>query len=644
MKHTLRAFLALSLLAALCLLALVVAGWFALIVYLVGVRDVPARALFFPILIGLVGLYVVLAVTRVSSRLARTAPLGLVLPDESQARVWQRVRALAADASARPPDEIRLVPDPRITISDSPQWLGLRRGTRRLEIGVPLVLALTDAQLQAALALELGGQSTTRPGAASVVRGTDVMRRISRTLGDDPPVGRVFASATRLYLRLALPVQKRQRDEGDVMAARVAGRDVVADTLHELDAVAEDWHAFLNRYVGPAHRIGLRPRAIAEGFLDLRDDPTRRSLLAEITHDEATLVRVERIEALPADGSHDDGLPGFAFLADPDVTMATFFDRLYGEDHELTTAEWDEILTAIPQRQVEEESSLLVDAVRSAPWRGGREATLDTLADELRLGRGMELARRVSDLRTAAEQQALVGTLVGSLLGRLLLDRGLATYQRTWAGPDVLRDGTGAVVDVIGLGNRAAGSADGVTAMLEFAETHGVASTEVFRFGADNGPGPLRILGCLAPLRTGFRPVVLAPCSRGLAVLRPHGLAEWLAVGQAPFVAGTARRLFDLLSAGAPADLVQRPHAEVLPWDDVADARLAERALRGSLLTITTHDGRRRRFTVLRSTDAHGDPWDPWDAIRHFLDDRFTQKRMRTGARRTGSRVGVPGP
>ena len=330
MKHTLRAFLALSLLAALCLLALVVAGWFALIVYLVVARDVPARALFFPFLIGLVGLYVVLAVTRASARLSRTAPLGLVLPEESQARVWQRVRALAADASARPPDEIRLVPDPRITISDSPQWLGLRRGTRRLEIGVPLVLALTDAQLQAALALELGGQSATRPGAASVVRGIDVMRRISRTLGDDPPAGRVFASATRLYLRLALPVHQRQRDEGDVMAARVAGRDVVADTLHELDAVAEDWHAFLDRYVGPAHRIGLRPRAIAEGFLDLRDDPTRRSLLAEITHDEATLVRVERIEALPADGSHDDGLPGFAFLADPDVTMASFFDRLYG--------------------------------------------------------------------------------------------------------------------------------------------------------------------------------------------------------------------------------------------------------------------------------------------------------------------------
>ena len=76
MKHTLRAFLALSLLAALCLLALVLAGWFALIVYLVVVRDVPARALFFPFLIGLVGLYVVLAVTRVSSRLSRTAPSG----------------------------------------------------------------------------------------------------------------------------------------------------------------------------------------------------------------------------------------------------------------------------------------------------------------------------------------------------------------------------------------------------------------------------------------------------------------------------------------------------------------------------------------------------------------------------------------
>ena len=277
-----------------------------------------------------------------------------------------------------------------------------------------------------------------------------------------------------------------------------------------------------------------------------------------------------------------------------------------------------------------------MDAVRSAPWRGGREATLDRARRRAAgCGRGMELARRVSDRphrRRAAGARS--GALVGSLLGRLLLDRGLATYERTWAGPDVLRDGAGAVVDVIGLGNRAAGSADGVTAMLEFAETHDIASTEVFGFGAHDGPGPLRILGCLAPLQSGFTPVVLAPCSRGLAVLRPRGPAEWLAVGQAPFVAGTARKLFDLLSAGAPEDLVQRPHAEVLPWDGVAEARLAERALRRSLLTITTNDGRRRRYTVLRSTDAYGDPWDPWDAIRHFLDDRFTQKRIRTGARR----------
>ena len=421
----------------------------------------------------------------------------------------------------------------------------------------------------------------------------------------------------------------------------MAGRDVVADTLHELDAVAEDWQAFLSGYVAPAHRIGLRPRAIAEGFLDLRDDPRRRSLLAETTHDEAVLVRVERIEALPADGGHDDGLPGFALLADPDVTMVAFFDRLYGDDLALTTADWDEILTAIPRRQAEQESSLLVSALRSAPWRGGREATLGALAEELRLGRGVELVRRVSDLRADAGQQVPLGTLVGSLLGRLLLDRGRATYERTWAGTDVIRDVAGDVVDVIELGNRAAGSADGVTAMLAFAEEHGVTATEVFGFGAKDGPDALRILGCLAPIRSGFSTVLLAPCSRGLAVLRPRGAAEWLAVAQAPFVAGAARQLFELLSAGAPEDLAQRPHAEVLLWEDVADAGLAERALRRSVLTITTNDGRRRCYTMLRSTDAYGDPWDPWDAVRHFLDDRFTQQRMRAGARRTGSRVEV---
>ena len=60
-----------------------------------------------------------------------------------------------------------------------------------------------------------------------------------------------------------------------------------------------------------------------------------------------------------------------------------------------------------------------------------------------------------------------------------------------------------------------------------------------------------------------------------------------------------------------------------------------------SRVTITTNDGRRRRYTVLRSTDAYGDPWDPWDAVGHFLDDRFSRQQLRTSTRRTGSRVGV---
>ena len=197
-------------------------------------------------------------------------------------------------------------------------------------------------------------------------------------------------------------------------------------------------------------------------------------------------------------------------------------------------------------------------------------------------------------------------------------------------------------MDVVGLGNRAAGSADGVVAMLAFAEDHGVAPSEEFGFGAQDRPGPLRILGCLAPMQSGPATVILAPCTRGLAVLRPRGLAEWLAVGRAPFVAGTARKLFDLLGAVAPEDLVHRPHAEVLPWDDVADARLAERTLRRPVLTITTNDGRRRRYTVLRSTDAYGDPWDPWDAVRPLPRRQVHRQQLRTGARRTGSRVGVP--
>ena len=203
--------------------------------------------------------------TAVSARLARMAPLGLALPEESQAQLWHRVRD--PGRGARPPG--------RRTRSDWCRTRGSRSATARsgsasaaardrLEIGVPLVLALTDSQLQAALAPRVAARTAPPRPAARPSSGpaTSCAGSAARSARTRPPAG---SSPPRPGCTCGSPSRcsSDSRQEGDVSAVRVAGRDVVAGTLHELDAVAEDWHALprrVRRPGAPDRAPAARPR------------------------------------------------------------------------------------------------------------------------------------------------------------------------------------------------------------------------------------------------------------------------------------------------------------------------------------------------------------------------------------------------
>src|SRR5258705_1515010 len=82
-------------------------------------------------------------------------------------QLWHTVHELAATAKTRVPDEIVLIPMVNAAVSEDARLLGLLGGRRRLYLGVPLLQALTVAQLRAILAHELGHYSGqhTRLGA-----------------------------------------------------------------------------------------------------------------------------------------------------------------------------------------------------------------------------------------------------------------------------------------------------------------------------------------------------------------------------------------------------------------------------------------------------------------------------------------------
>lgn len=659
MTHILRALLALGLLVGFYLLALAVAVTLGLLGYAFLVQGTSGWALLVPFLLCLAAGWVVLVVLLASFRAGRRSPAGIQMSPEAQPELWSRLHALAEEVGSRPPDEVRLGPEVEVSLAESPRLLGLASGTRRLTIGVPLLLGLTRGRLTALLAHELGHASGRPTGlAVTTHRGGEALRSVLAELGGSSPAGRLFGRYVHVYFVLAGGMIRRQELEADETSARVAGRNVALAALRELAPLREGWDVYRSEYVEPAYPVGLRPRGFAEGFLDFLDDPGRQAQLAVVRERPEGVPpgsnqshppisrRVALLRALIERGPEDDPLPGFAVLSEPDATMAAFFATVYREESVLEPADWEQIGSAVSLHEVEGRARALVQAMLTAPWRRGRAVTFESVATELRGGRGAALAGRATDAQGNAEQRRMAGVLVGSLLGATLVTRGIAAYHLDWSDrTGRLLDRSGDAVDAVTLGHRAVGSEQGVLDLLAFTESHGIAPTDVLEVAGVSAAEPesARVLGCLAPVRHGLRWVVAIPCSDGLAVVRPQGLTELATLGAVVVAVETARTFAGLVQQAPLAAALERPGSELFTWDDIASARLSERFLRRPLLTLRTRSGATCRLGMLRLTDTFGDPWDPWDVMHHFLGERF-EVHTPAAERRTGSRVGVLEP
>ncbi|MGW7027342.1 M48 family metallopeptidase [Streptomyces xanthophaeus] len=83
-------------------------------------------------------------------------PAGVPVTEAQEPALWQAVREIAQQVGTRAPDEIVLVDEVNAAVSEDARLLGLRSGTRRLYLGLPLMTGLDEMQLRAVLAHEMG--------------------------------------------------------------------------------------------------------------------------------------------------------------------------------------------------------------------------------------------------------------------------------------------------------------------------------------------------------------------------------------------------------------------------------------------------------------------------------------------------------
>ena len=220
-------------------------------------------------------------------RRARDEVPGILVTPEEQPALWDLVRRLAADAGTRPPDEIRILAAVNAGVAEDTRFLGLRVLKRRMFIGAPLLTSLTEKQLIAVLAHELGHYANKDTRLAGVVvSGRDAMLRAGSHMNTEQwfqrMIAKLFRGYAKLYLRVSQAISRRQEFAADRFAADLAGSSAAASALRELPVIDAAWDLFTNRHLTVAWELGYLPATFFDGFARLRTSPELHAELEEI--------------------------------------------------------------------------------------------------------------------------------------------------------------------------------------------------------------------------------------------------------------------------------------------------------------------------------------------------------------------------
>ncbi|MEU9132283.1 M48 family metalloprotease [Kitasatospora sp. NPDC048540] len=453
-------------------------------------------------------IYPVLRVVFLTRRPEAAEGPGLPVTREEQPELWARVDRLAELTGVRGPARIRLTPDVNAGVREDTRLLGLIPGPRHLEIGVPLLIGLSRAELDAVLAHEFGhfGNQDVRLAGVTVAGRTAILHTIGtlheradrhqaeeaaeiraraedrlargRTPRDESEgsggvqraLARIFTWYAKLFFRVSESVSRRQEYAADLAAARIAGRRATASALRKIRTLGAAQDFYLRSYATIGWDAGLLPvpGQVYGGLAELLADPGRRAELAalglDLPEEQADpydshppiAQRVAAIEALPADGleSAEDGAGALALLRDPERTLAALeAATLAPAAAAKRRVDWPELVDRGHLAHAREAGQPILRALTGS----GLHGTVDALLDAVDAGRGPEIAGRLpgSERATPDALRPALRSGVARLAVLALAEAGLAHWELSWsetavlALPDGMAEGFDAALDAV---------------------------------------------------------------------------------------------------------------------------------------------------------------------------------------------------
>ncbi|WP_404957127.1 M48 family metalloprotease [Streptomyces sp. 147326] len=421
------------------------------------------------------------------------AGITVTVSEDQEPALWEAVRDVARQVGTRAPDEIVLIEDVNAAVSEESSLLGLRPGTRRLYLGLPLMMGLDEMQLRAVLAHEMGHYANfdTRltpliaRGRAQLIRTIahfhersdkkvakerarqekHAAKRIAKgrkaTIVETPGLGatyrgmaKIYTAYGNFYMRATRSTARRQELAADLASVSVAGRDSAASALRELNALDSAHGFYMSSYATLGVGAGLLPRPgqVFGGLRRLLDarsadlDELREELSTEPTspYDShpALAERVTRIEALPDDGRAGQAArPALDLLADADAALTALEQAvLTPEALALKRVDWEDL--------VHESMTLYVDQgaeeIREAFAAEGAGPRLAELLDAFDADPAVRW--RIADRFPKSEQAAaatgrtarefarpVLRRALNQLVSVELTARGAARWQLSWS-------------------------------------------------------------------------------------------------------------------------------------------------------------------------------------------------------------------
>jgi heat shock protein HtpX len=360
-----RALLAVALFVGFYLLALGLAGAFALM----PLMEVLLTDRIHPKLVLICWIGAGIIVWSILPRWDRFEAPGPRLTREAHPALFDQIDAVAKATGQAPPVDVYLVPDVNAFVAERGGFLGIGR-RRVMGLGLPLLQVLTVPELRAVLAHEFGHYHGGDTALGPWVYKTRAA--MGRTVVNLQSSGNVilqlmslpFQAYGAMFLRVTLAVSRAQERAADALAAKVEGAAPMKSSLRRIHQAAVAFRTYLDTELGPVLSAGYRP-PVAAGFASfLGTEDVARVVQARLDEELKTGASDpmdthpslrERLELLEA---YDDGppvtdqRPATALLGDLPAAEAELLRAL--KIAEGRTIGWDEVgeAVALPQLRV----------------------------------------------------------------------------------------------------------------------------------------------------------------------------------------------------------------------------------------------------------------------------------------------------